>query len=324
VFVVSDTELRRLISMDDAIDAVEEAFRAIVDGSGDQPPRVAFDDGSALAMMARRVESGSGEQGSAFKLVSLCPRNRERDLPTIHALVLWFDGETGRPSLLIEGSSVTSLRTGAASGLATRLLASPDATTLAMIGAGGQAADQIRGVCAVRPIERIRVFSRRGASARALADSLRPALPEVEIAAVESADDAVAGAEVVCCATDSARPVVAATSISGRVHVNAVGSYRPEMCELPPELIERAELVAVDQREAALAEAGEIVRAVADGVLEPDDLAELGSLTFGPPPERRGVTIFKSVGVAMQDWAVCRLVASRVGAGAPTIELWGS
>lgn len=321
MFVVSDTELRRLVTMHDAIDAVETAFRSIVDGSGEQPPRLGFDDGSALAMMARRAGAGT-DGGSAFKLVSLRPRNRDRDLPAIHALVLWFDGDTGRPSLLVEGSSLTSLRTGAASGLATRLLAAGDAAELAMIGAGGQAADQVRAVCAVRPIERVRVFSRRGASARALAESLARELHEVEIAAVGSAAEAVAGAGVVCCATDSTTPVLTAASISGRVHVNAVGSYRPDMCELPLELIERAELVAVDQREAALAEAGEIVRAIAGGVLAAGDLAELGSLTLGPPPDPSGVTVFKSVGVAMQDWAVCRLVASRIGADAPTVELW--
>jgi ornithine cyclodeaminase len=322
VFVVSDTELRRLISMDDAIDAVERAFRSIVDGSGEQPSRLGFGDGSGLAMMARRVDSDVDDRGSAFKLVSIYPGNRERDLPTIHAVVLWFDGETGRPRLLIEGASLTSLRTGAASGLATRLLAAPGAACVAMIGAGGQAADQIRAVCAVRPIERVRVFSRGGVSAGALASRLAPELPGVELAAAATVEEALEGADVVCCATDSVVPVLPAGGVSGRVHVNSVGSFRPEMCELPLDLLGRAEIVAVDQREAVLTEAGEIIDAVDAGVLAADDLVELGALAVGPPPEPEGVSIFKTVGVAMQDWAICRLLATRIGAGVPTVELW--
>jgi ornithine cyclodeaminase len=322
VFVVSDTELRRLISMDDAIDAVERAFRSIVDGSGEQPTRLGFDDGSGLAMMARRVDSDVDDRGSAFKLVSICPGNRERDLPTIHSVVLWFDGETGRPDLLVEGGSLTSLRTGAASGVATRLLAPPGAARLAMIGAGGQAADQIRAVCAVRPIERVRIFSRGGVSASALAERLGPELAGVEVASAPSVERALEGADVVCCATDSLAPVVPAGSVWGRVHVNSVGAFRPEMCELPLELIGRADVIAVDQREAVLAEAGDIIDAVETGIVATGELVELGALAADPPPEPSGVSVFKSVGVAMQDWAICRLLSTRIGAGAPTVELW--
>jgi ornithine cyclodeaminase len=307
VHVVGASELRRLVPMADAIEAVGAAFRALSAGAAEQPPRVALAGGAGLAMAAR-----AGAEGDAYKLVSVRPENRERGLPTIHALVVWFDGETGEPRLLVEGSALTALRTGAASGYATKLLAKPDASTLAMVGAGAQALDQVRAVCAVRPVERVRVFSPSGVSARALAERL-----EVDAEAVSSAAEAVAGADVVCCATNATSPVVPA--LTGRVHVNAVGSYRPEMRELPAGLLAAAEVVAVDERAAALAEAGELIDAVSRGVLEESQLVEIG--TLGSDVEPRGVTVFKSVGVAVQDWAICRVLAERVGADALSVDL---
>jgi ornithine cyclodeaminase len=310
VFVVTASELRRLVPMVDAVEAVGAAFRSMSAGTADQPPRVALADGAGLAMAAR-----AGAEGDAYKLVSIRPGNRDRGLPTIHALVVWFDGETGQARLLVEGSALTALRTGAASGFATKLLAAPGASTLAMIGAGAQALDQVRAVCAVRPIERVRVFSPSGVSAAALAERL-----DVEAEAVPSAAEAVAGADVVCCATNATEPVLPPGAIAGRVHVNAVGSFRPEMRELPPELLAEAELVAIDERAAALAEAGELIDALDRGVLTEDRLVEIGTVESAPP-ELRGPTVFKSVGVAVQDWAICRLLAERIPADARELDL---
>jgi ornithine cyclodeaminase/alanine dehydrogenase-like protein (mu-crystallin family) len=309
VFVVTASELRRLVPMADAIEAVGAAFRSLSAGEAEQPPRVALAGGAGLAMAAR-----AGTEGDAYKLVSVRPDNRGRGLPTIHALVVWFDGETGEPRLLVEGSALTALRTGAASGYATKLLAAPDASTLAMVGAGAQALDQVRAVCAVRPIERVRVFSPSGVSAAALAERL-----EVDAQAMPSVAQAVEGADVVCCATNATDPVV--PPLTGRVHVNAVGSYRPEMRELPPELLAAAELVAIDERAAALAEAGELIDALARGVLTAAQLVEVG--TLAGDLELRGPTVFKSVGVAVQDWAICRLLSERIAAGAPELDLRG-
>lgn len=322
MFVVTAAELRKLVPMPDAITAVADAFASVVDGTGDQPRRVAFSDGTALAMMGRRISSGPTDAGTAFKVVSVGQANPRLGLPAISALVVWFDGATRRPQLLVEGSSLTALRTGAASGVATQLLASRTASTLAMIGAGGQAADQVRSVCAVRDIATVRIFAPSGVSGERLATRLAPELPETEILLARSANEAVDGADVICCATNAADPVIAAETVGERVHVNALGSYRPDMREVPTKLLARAEIVAVDEREAAFAESGEIIAAVAAGALPESAIVEIGELVLDPPKAPTGLTVFKSVGIAMQDWAICRLLSERVPPDARTIDLW--
>jgi ornithine cyclodeaminase len=297
------------------------AFTSIVDGTGDQPPRAISEDGSALAMMAKRSSALDGDGGIAFKLVSVWPPNRELGLPTTQAIALWFDAATRSPHLLIEGGSLTSLRTGAASGLATDLLADPDAATLAMIGAGGQAADQVRAVCTVRSIREVKIFSQHGASAQRLVDELRPLLPDTTVRYVPSARMALADADVVCCATNATSPVISDHGLAARVHINAVGAYRPMMCELPKELLAHAQLVVVDELEAALAESGEIIGAVQSGALAVQDIVELGNVIGTPPALLHGITVFKSVGIALQDWAICRLLSQRVPADTPTVRL---
>jgi ornithine cyclodeaminase len=310
MFIVSGSEVRRLVPMTDAIAAMVDAFTSIVDGTADQPPRMVSSDGSALAMMARR-NGLVGDRGTAFKLISVRQANRTQGLPTVQAVAIWFGAETGGPQLLIEGATLTSLRTGAASGLATDLLAAPDAATLAMIGAGGQAADQIRAVAAVRKIREVRIFSQSGESASRLVGSLQPELPDMAISRVDSAAAAVADADVVCCATNSASPVITGEGLKERVHINAIGSYLPTMCELPDRLLGRANLVVVDELKSALAESGEIIAALEAGSLVLSDLVELGDLIAAPrPPD--GLTIFKSVGIALQDWAICQLLSERV------------
>src|ERR1700722_2208971 len=212
------SELRAIVTMADAIDAMAGAFASVSSGTADQPPRIGTSDGAALAMLATR-RNGEGRSGTVCKLVGISADNRSRGLPTVSAFVIWLDAQTATPSLLVDGTSLTALRTGAASGLATRLLAAPNASTLAMIGAGGQAADQIRAVCATRPIDTVRISSRSGTSAERLARQLAPELPGVRFETAASSDTAILGADVVSCATDAVSPVFRAASIEGRVHV---------------------------------------------------------------------------------------------------------
>ena len=315
MLVIREPELRAIVPMTDAIDAVADAFASVSSGAADQPARIGTSDGAALAMLATRRSTDGERGGTVCKVVGVSAANRRLGIPSVNAFVLWLAPETAAPSMILDGTALTALRTGAASGLATRLLASPDARTLAMIGAGGQAADQIRAVCAVRPIEIVRIASRSGASAERLAGQLAGELPGIAFEPCGSGDDAVRGADVVSCATDAVSPVFDASSVEGRVHVNAVGSYRPEMRELPTELLRRAELVVVDEVGAALAEAGELIAAVDGDPGFAETLLELGELVARPPAAPRGVTVFKSVGIAMQDWAVCKLVETRVRDG---------
>jgi ornithine cyclodeaminase len=313
--VVTADDLRRLVPMRDAVEVVREAFERLSEGQCDQPPRVTTADGAALAMLASVLGTESPASGTVFKVVSVCSENRERDLPTVHAVVVWFDGVTHRPRLLVEGSSLTALRTGAASGAATDILAAPDASTLAVLGAGGQALDQIRGVAAVRPVRDVRIFSPSGDSARRLAAAVATEFPGLTVLATRTAFEAVEGAQVICCATNSSTPVVSPEWIRGRTHINAIGSYRAEMKELPRDTIAQAEYLAVDHLSAAKAEAGELIDAVAARVVSWDNVVEIGDLAARPGIRPDGITVFKSVGVAIQDWAICNLLDSRLASG---------
>ena len=315
---ISGRRLRRLVPMPAAIQAVREAFVAASAGEIEQPTRLALGGGSALAMLAADRAGG----GTVLKAVTVRPGNADGPYPVVQAVVLWFDGPTGAPVAAIDGTVLTALRTGAASGVATDLLAPRDARVLAVIGAGGQAPDQVRAVCAVRPIAEVRVASRDVAHAAALATRLRGELAAVRVIAT-GVREAVAGADVVCTATTALAPVFATGDLAPQVHVNAVGAYTPAMCELPPELLAGAAVIAVDRLEAAMAEAGDLLRAIDAGMLRPERLVELGTLLATGADRPAGQSVFKSVGIAAQDWALARLAVERAGAETPRDDAAG-
>lgn len=316
---VFDAEaIRAAVPMVDLLDAVEAAFRDVSAGRDRSPvrSRVPLPDGDLLLMPGVR-EGGSG---TAVKLVTVVPGNAAHGLPTVQAVIAWFDGATGEPLAVLDGTTVTGMRTGAASGVATRLLARPDASVLALVGCGGQAAWQVRAVCAARPVRVLRVFARNEAAREAFAAEMAEELgTAVDVVAAPSAREALAGADLVCCATTSQTPVFDAAWVEAGAHVNAVGAYRLDMVELPPELFPRAALVAVDARSAALEEAGDLVAALASGHLPPDGYLEIGVVEPGWAESRptEAITVFKSVGLAIQDLAAAELIAGRLLGGAP-------
>lgn len=297
--------------MVDAIDAVRDAFVGVSRDRFWQPLRLGHEE-QTLVMAAADADG----IGTAVKVVSIRPDNPPRGLPTIQASVVWHDGESGRPTAVLDGDTLTALRTGAASGVATALLAPPDATTLAVIGAGRQAPDQVQAVRAVRRIDTVRIASRTRESADDLAARIS-AGGDVDVEVCATPTDAVAGADVVCCATSATEPLFPVSALRARVHINAVGSFRPEMRELGSDVLGSASLVAVDQREAAEKEAGELILAFDEGTLAPAALVEIGDvLQRGDGAHREGITVFKSVGLAAQDWAIARLAVTRATAGA--------
>ncbi len=309
MLLVSSGRLRELVPMGAAIEAVRDAFVLSSRGTLEQPTRLALKGGRALAMLA----ADSGDVGTVLKAITVRPDNPQRGLPAVQAVVVWFDGASGTPTALIDGTTLTALRTGAASGVATDLLARPDATVLAMIGTGGQAADQVRAVCAVREIRHVRVASRDLEHAREFAARLGRELAPVAVSATD-VRRAVVGADVVCTATTSTEPLFMASDLAPDVHVNAIGAYTAAMCELPPDLLAGAAVVAVDAIDAAMVEAGDLLRAIREGALRRDRLVEIGDLLARPRPRQDGRTVFKSVGVAAQDWAVARLAVERATA----------
>ena len=303
--------IRASVPIADLLDAVEAAYRDVAAGRDRSPLRshVELSDGSLLLMPGVR----EGGAGASVKLVTVMPGNADRGLPTIHAIVVWFDAVTGQPRAILDGATVTAMRTGAASGAATRLLARPDSETLALIGVGAQAEWQLRAVLAARPIRRVRVHARDPAHRETFALRMADATG-VEVSAAATAESAVREADVVCCATTSVAPVFETAWLRPGAHVNGIGAYQLGMVELPPDLFARADLVAVDAREAALAEAGDVVAAIERGFVDAAALVEIGSVqrswASGRDPE--AITVFKSVGLAIQDVAAAELIAARL------------
>lgn len=309
--VMNESELRSLVDMPAAIAAVRAGFVALARGEAEVPTRTALEGprGSTLFMPVQAPSQGA----LGLKVVSVRPTNAERGLPTIHAIVVLMDLDTGVPEAVLDGRWLTALRTGAATGVATDCLARPDASVLAVVGAGAQARAQIEAVAVVRRLDEVRIVSKTGVSASRLAEALEADGMVPRVRAVRSSREAVADADIVVTVTDSVTPVLATADVAAGAHINAVGGYRRDMQELPVELMGRAR-VTVDQVEAALAEAGDVTQAIAAGTLERAALVELGDVASGQARGRTSpdqVTVFKSVGNAVQDLAVARLALER-------------
>lgn len=314
--LVDADQVRAAAPMPKLLDAVEAAYRDVAAGHDRSPvrSRIPIAGGDLLLMPGVR----DGGAGASVKLVTVVPGNPARGLPTIHAVVAWFDAESGEPLAILDGATVTAMRTGAASGVGTRLMARPDARILCLFGVGAQAAWQVRAVMAARPIRELRVFARTTATREAFAATMAKELGlTVKVVAAESAEQAVRGADIVCCATTSSQPIFSAAWVSPGTHVNAVGSFRLGMIELPPELFADASVVAVDSREAALEEAGDLVAALDAGLLARDALVQIGDIDRGWAATRdpSAITVFKSVGLAIQDVAAAELVMANLPRG---------
>lgn len=276
---------RGALPMSDAVEAMAHAFS----GDAETPLRTLV--GGSLVMPGRL------DDHIAVKVVSIVPGNPA-------GIVVLF-GADGSPVGIVHGPTLTSIRTGAVCGLATRLLASDGPKTLAMLGAGAMGLDQVEAIRAVRPLGRILVWSRDPANAASLAERVGGEM-------VEDADEAVAQADVVSCATPSREPLFDAGSVRPRTHVNAVGGFTPQMVELPADLVTGAYVV-VDNYEAAAAEAGDLIQA---GRYPDTSLPEL--LAGTSPVITQDRTVFKSVGVAAQDVAAAQRAlqnARRLGLG---------
>ena len=293
--ILTAADIRSALSMDEAIDAVARAYGQLSAGKATMPLRSRFhtDKGVTLIMPAHLHESGD----FAVKIVSVYPDNPTRGLPTVSATVLVLDPQTGMPLALMEGDSLTALRTGAAGGVAARYLARKDAATVALFGAGVQARSQLRACMAVRNIERVWIVDPFETAARRLADDISGWTDAPEALLAESPQAAVSRADIVLAATTTATPLFDGNDLKPGTHVTGVGSFTPDMQEIDAATIGRARVV-VDQRDAAMAEAGDII--IGKATID----AEIGEIVNGDKPGRqndREITFFKSVGLAVQD-----------------------
>jgi ornithine cyclodeaminase len=307
--ILSANDVRAAITMPQAIEAMREAFAALSTNRAHVPLRTALPTPSGTNLFMPAYIDGA--PFSAVKVVSVYPNNARFGLPIVQANVLVLDAESGQARALVDGTYLTALRTGAGSGLATDLLARPDATVLGVIGAGTQARTQIEAICAVRPIREIRIYSRHGA--QACAAELAARYPSLIVRAAASAAEALRGADVLVAATTSSTPVIRAEHVSPGAHINGIGSYTPAMQEVAADVVAQARIV-VDSREGCMAEAGDILIPMREGLLtEASIYAEIGEIAARLKPGRASdqeITFFKSVGNAVQDAAVAARVVT--------------
>jgi len=312
MLVLGRADLERLLDPRSVIDAVETAFRDAAVGRATALPRAVLPmakDNLFLGMVSllpRRRALGA-------KLITVVGGNRARGLPTIHASYLLSDPETGVPLAFMEAGFLTALRTGAASALAARHLARPDARRVACFGAGVQAEQQLRCLQAVLPMERVRVVGRDAARAQAFASRMREFLG-VPVEATTDRRAAVRDADLVTCSTTAARPVFAGRDLPAGVHVDAVGAFRPATREVDTDGVRRAYVV-VDTYEGAWEEAGDLLIPIkAREITRRHVKAELGEVVTRKKPGRTSpeqITLFKSVGWAPEDAVTARLAYDR-------------
>jgi ornithine cyclodeaminase len=256
-----------------------------------------------------------------IKLVTVFPDNVKRSLPSVFGQYVLLDGGTGQPIALLDGTMLTKRRTACASGLAARYLAPHDAERLLMIGTGALAPNLIRVHAKVRPIREVMIWGRRRSQADALARQLAESLPDavgrpIEVRAVDDRKAAIGEADVISCATLSKEPLVEGDWLREGQHIDLVGAYTPEMRESDDKAVWRAR-VYVDTRQGALKEAGDIVQPLKNGTIDEDDvIADLFELARGQQTGRlagdtSSITLFKSVGTALEDLAAAELAVSR-------------
>ncbi len=311
--ILNAQETRQALPMRATIEAMKAAYAALSSGRAEIPLRTALpiapEEATSLFMPAF-VENAEGENALTIKIVHLFPQNPARGLDFIQAAVMVFDAQSGKTLALLEGSTLTAIRTGAASGAATDLLARPDSREVAIFGAGAQGRTQLEAVCNVREIETVWIVDMDKTRAQAFADEMSGRAPiPADIRIAPDPKIALANADIVCTATTARQPVYDFADLRKGTHVNGVGSYTLDMVENPPELVVAAS-VFVDEHQAILAEAGEVVKAIRDLGFDENNMTELGQVVLGNVPARQSsaeITFFKSVGVAVQDAMAAQL-----------------
>jgi len=316
---LSGDDLKAVLTMDKCIDAMRNAFKALSSGEAVMPLRTSLemqpDNGTALFMPVYMPDISK----VGVKAITMSRDNPGKGLPLIHAMMMVFDSSTGVPVAVMDGEIITAMRTGAVSGLATSLLAKKDSRVAAIIGTGNQGETQLEAVCCVRDIQTAYVFDIQKERAEAFALKMKKRL-DIEVVAAES-PETLEKADVICTATSSNNPVFNDIHLKPGAHINGVGSYKPEMAEIPPKSIARGKVV-VDQLQGCLAEAGDIIQPIESGVITADHIhGALGDLVVGKIPARENeneITIFKSVGIAVQDLMTADLalkLANKSGVG---------
>lgn len=324
MLILKSEDVRKALPMDQTIEAMKDAYAALSDKRAVVPLRarlpVTPHKGVSLFMPAF-VEDKGGE-ALAVKIVSVFPENSKLDLPVIHAAVLILEAHTGRVLAVLEGGALTAIRTGAGCGAATDLLSRRESRIAAIFGAGVQGRTQLEAICTVRSIEKVWIYDPNQTNVASFIREMagKGPIPK-DLNAAETPQEAINQADIICTATTSTTPVFSASNLKPGVHINAVGSFTPQMQEIPAEAIQQA-LLTVDSKEAVLGESGDLLQPIQQGLITPDHIhAEIGELVLGRKNGRENdeqITVFKTVGVAVQDAMAGRLAmqnAQKMGLG---------
>ncbi len=302
--ILTSNDVKAALPMPKAIEIMKHAFGQLSAGKATVPLRskISSDKGDTLLMPAYL----HGSQDLGIKIVSIYKDNPSKDMPTVTAIVIVLDPQTGQPRALIEGDSLTAIRTGATGGLASEVLARRNAKIVALFGAGVQARAQLQGVITVRSITRINLLDLSLSASQKLADEIATWEEAPAVNLVSNSKEAIQDADIIITATTSSKPVFDGHGLKAGTHITGVGSYTPQMREVDETTVQRARIV-VDSREACLAEAGDLIipKATVD--------AELGEIINGIKPGRRSdeeITFFKTVGVAVEDAAAAAAILS--------------
>ncbi|WP_366924233.1 hypothetical protein MFMK1_001197 [Metallumcola ferriviriculae] len=314
MLILSKEDVKKAVTMREAIDAVELAYSHYYQKKAETPLRTRIHcdqvNGDMLFMPAFMAQQG----GVGIKVVSVFPENLKQAKPTISAVMLYSDSETGEHLCLMDATFMTALRTGAASGVATRYLAKESSRKAALFGTGGQALRQLEAVLEERNIEEVFIFDINVQRATDFIKLCEEELAGFSFSAVlaNSPAQAVQDADIVMTATTSKTPVFSGNDIKPGTHINGIGSFTPEMQEIDEITLARAEKIVIDSFDASFKEAGDLIIPMEKGVLSKADIySEIGKITSGEMPGRESneeITYFKSVGIAVQDIAVAKII----------------
>ena len=305
VLIANQELVSTLLPMDECIEAMENALRLLAEGDALLPLRTMMvlpDGESLLGLMPSYL---GGIQSVGVKAIAAFPGNHGTEYDTHQGVVILFDAEKGLLRAIVDGTAITALRTAAVSGVATSLLARSEAGDLAIIGAGTQARSHLDAMLYVRDIQRVRVYSLplEGAHQFARRESERH---DIKIEVMESASEAVTGADIICTVTTAKEPVLKGDWLAPGAHINAVGAFTPSTRELDTTAVVKARFY-VDRRESALNEAGEFLIPEGEGVIDDSHIVgEIGEVLLGKAPARESaeeITLFKSLGIAIEDLA---------------------
>lgn len=321
MIVLSERDVGALLPIDVAIDLVADAMIAVSQGAANLPLRSVMEVGghNRMGMMPGTIADPACY---GIKLLSLFPGNPEAGYSSHQGAMVLFEAEHGSPVAIMNAGLLTAIRTAAASAVATRALARPDAGVLAIVGAGEQARHHLDAMLAVRSISEIRIAGRRAEKAQAFAREARRLYPHLSVEAGTDIEAAVADVDIVCTVTSAAEPVLMGEWIAPGTHLNVAGASIPSKREIDEEMVARAALF-VDYRPSTFAQAGEIIAAIDGGRITKDHvLAEIGEVLAGTHRGRgspREITLYRSLGVAAQDLAcAAHCVAGAKAAGLGT------